>query len=121
MINRGVFAVPMAQQLTRVGSTFEREELNWECTTKGRTQLTQRLEKLVDKPYEIVAQNAGIRPATADRRPLIGIHPKFEPLGVFNGLGTKGVSLAPYWAKEFFNFLEVGRPLLPEVSINRYF
>jgi glycine/D-amino acid oxidase-like deaminating enzyme len=120
MVNRGVFALPI-DTIARIGSTFERKDLSWSCSGMGRSELEERLQRLIFKPYRVLAQNAGIRPATEDKRPFIGTHPKYEPLGVFNGLGTKGVSLAPYWAQEFFKFLELGLPLLPEVSINRYF
>jgi len=120
-VNRGIFALPMTDNTTRIGSTFNHHDLSWECTDEGRQELEAKLQKLIAYSYKVLGQNAGIRPATADRKPLIGLHPEFEPLGVFNGLGTKGISLAPYWAQEFFKFLELGRPLLQEVSINRYF
>jgi glycine/D-amino acid oxidase-like deaminating enzyme len=35
----------------------------------------------------------------------VGIHPVYAQLAVFNGLGTKGVSLAPYFAREFVKYL----------------
>jgi hypothetical protein len=41
-------------------------------------------------------------------------------LGVFNGLGSKGVSLAPYFAEQFVDFLVNKKELDPEVNINRF-
>ena len=63
---------------------------------------------------------AGIRPTVNDRRPLIGLHPEHRSLGVFNGLGTKGVMLAPFFAKQFAGFLEHALPLNKEVDIARF-
>jgi hypothetical protein len=41
-------------------------------------------------------------------------------LGIFNGLGTKGVLMAPLQAKEFVRFLLDGESLSPEASIQRF-
>ncbi|MDH3708335.1 MAG: FAD-dependent oxidoreductase, partial [Cyclobacteriaceae bacterium] len=121
ILNRGVFVLPVFENTAVVGATFEHRELNWNSSDKGRDELEHKLRTLTSIPYKVVAQKAGIRPATQDRRPFIGIHPRYEPLGVFNGLGTKGVSLAPYFAHEFSEFLELGTPLTNEVTISRYF
>ena len=121
IVNRGVFVLPVGGKKYKVGATFDNKEISLVPTVKAREQLIYKLEKLVSMPYRIKDHVAGIRPATADRRPFIGLHPKFEPLAVFNGLGTKGVSLAPFLAREFFEFFEQGRPLIPEVAITRHF
>jgi hypothetical protein len=51
----------------------------------------------------------------------VGLHPENPALGIFNGLGTKGVSLAPYFAHQFVEHLEEDKDLHREVHINRYF
>jgi len=119
--NRGVFILPVSNKHCRVGSTFDNQDLTSEITVRAKTQILQKLDKLINIPYQVTGHKAGIRPATLDRRPLIGLHPKYEPLGIFNGLGTKGVTLAPYFSKEFFQFLEREKPLNKDVTINRYF
>jgi glycine/D-amino acid oxidase-like deaminating enzyme len=47
--------------------------------------------------------------------------PKHPQVGVFNGLGTKGVSLAPYFAHQFAELLVNGSEIEEEVQIGRYF
>ena len=121
IINRGVFVLPYHGKYCKVGATFDNRNINWQTTEVAKQQLKQRLERLLRMPYKITKQIAGVRPASMDRRPLIGLHPEFEPLAVFNGLGTKGVSLAPYLIRQFYEFLEHGEPLNPEVTISRYF
>jgi len=39
---------------------------------------------------------------------------------VFNGLGTKGVMLAPYFADKMTNFILKGTALPEEVNISRF-
>jgi glycine/D-amino acid oxidase-like deaminating enzyme len=75
--------------------------------------------RLIKANFSIQQHEAGVRPATADRRPLLGLHPAFPCMGIFNGLGTKGVSIAPYFAAHFADLLLENKQLDQEVSISR--
>ena len=70
-------------------------------------------------PYEIVGHVAGVRPAVKDRRPLIGESPVKKNVFIFNGMGTKGALLAPYWAAHLASHLFDGQPVDSEVSLFR--
>ena len=121
IINRGIFILPIADGLCKVGATFDWKDRSLEATGKAMAELKGKLDNLVDFQYQLVKQIAGIRPATIDRRPFIGIHPKYEPLVIFNGLGTKGISLAPYFSKQLVDFLDQKKGLPKEVDISRFF
>ncbi len=56
-------------------------------------------------PQSNVDRKVGIRPCTLNRRPILEIHPKYPNMAMFNGLGTKGVSLAPYFSEKILNNL----------------
>jgi glycine oxidase len=43
-----------------------------------------------------------------------------DRLIIFNGLGTKGVSLAPYFSDILVRQLENGVPLTKEVDVTRF-
>ena len=115
--NRGVFVVPQAACHALVGATYTRQDLSWTPTAQARRALEARLRRTFSLAYTVQDQWAGIRPATFDRRPLIGLHPQYPQLGIFNGLGTKGVSLAPYFAQVFVEHLLSKAPLPPEVQL----
>jgi glycine oxidase len=117
IFNRGVYAVPTTW---KVGATYEFKDLTPMITEQGREELTEKLNELITFPYEIVNQEWGFRPTTPDRRPILGPHPEFPNAIVFNGLGTKGVSLAPYFSKVLTNWLENDTPINKEVDIQRY-
>jgi len=121
MVKQGVYLVPVNDKQCKVGATYERNPLNWEVTTKARQEITSTLDQWLQMPYQIINQEAGIRPATPDRRPFIGLHPEYPSLGIFNGLGSKGVSVAPYYSQHFYQFLECGEDLSAEVNINRHY
>ena len=61
-----------------------------------------------------------IRPTVADKRPLLGLHPTLPQLAIFNGLGTKGASLGPYFAEQMTNFLLDKQDLEHEANISRF-
>lgn len=120
VINKGVFILPLGDNTYKVGATYEWQDLSEHPTEKGKLYLIEKLQKVIQVPFEVIAHEAGVRPTVLDRRPLIGLHPEHESIGIFNGMGTKGVMLAPYFAKQFSNFLDTGKPLSDEVNCNRF-
>ena len=118
IVNRGVFMIPRRGAI-RVGSTYDNQDSSWQPTADGRSMIEDKLSKLYQGPYEVVRALAGIRPATFDRRPFLGLVKNQSGIGIFNGLGTKGVSLAPYFAPMMADFLLGKQEILPDVDVNR--
>ncbi len=121
IFNKGCFVTPPVDGTCRCGSTYDWRDSSCSPTEKARKEIMEKFEKLFKIDAEILDQKAGIRPATLDRRPFIGIHPEYESVGIFNGLGTKGVSLAPYFSDQFVGYLENSSNLDEEVDIKRYY
>ncbi len=119
--NKNCFIIPLGNGIFRVGSTYDRKDNTMEPTVEGRNQIISNLRQMTDLPFEVIGQSVGIRPGTMTRRPLIGQHPEIRSIFIFNGLGTKGVSLAPYFAHEFVTVLEGGNYLHDEVDIKKYY
>ncbi|MGV6860784.1 MAG: NAD(P)/FAD-dependent oxidoreductase [Putridiphycobacter sp.] len=120
IVNKNMFVMHIKDDLFKVGATY-----NWSLsepvTTKsGREELIEKLNQFANFEYEIVSHQAGIRPTVKDRRPLVGVHPKHDNLFVFNGLGTKGVMIAPYYGHQLLNFIKNQQPLDNEINITRY-
>ena len=120
IINQGVFVIPLEKNKFRLGATYKWDVLDFIPTEEGKNLLIEKYQKLMKPEMRILSQKAGVRPATKDRRPFLGMHPEIENIGIFNGLGSKGVSLAPFFAKQFVEFLVNGKELYPEVNINRF-
>ncbi|QOI97109.1 MAG: FAD-binding oxidoreductase [Flammeovirgaceae bacterium] len=115
--NRGVYVVP---GVWKAGATYNRFDGTPGITPDARKELTAALDLLVRFPYQIRNQLFGFRPTVPDRRPILGLHPEFNNLIVFNGLGTKGVSLAPYFSHHLVQWLENELALNNAVAIQRY-
>jgi glycine/D-amino acid oxidase-like deaminating enzyme len=120
IVNQGVFILPLGNNQIRIGATYTWHDLDWQTTDDGRAFLQQKVAEILRVPYKIIDQQAGIRPATKDRRPFVGIHPAYPAVGIFGGLGAKGVSLAPFLADEFARHLLFGQELNPEANIERH-
>ena len=120
IVNRGVFMIPR-NEMIRVGSSYDNQNLNWQPTAGGRSIIEDKLGKLYKGAYEVVRAFAGIRPATFDRRPYLGLLENQSGIGIFNGLGTKGVSLAPFFAPLMADFLLGEKVIPPAVDVNRGF
>ncbi|VAW27931.1 FAD-dependent cmnm(5)s(2)U34 oxidoreductase [hydrothermal vent metagenome] len=118
--NRGVFIMPRNGSHT-VGSNYNHKDLSWEKTEKARAEIEVKLQLLLLKEYKILDHKAGVRPSVSDRRPVLGSSSKNEQLIIFNGLGTKGVSLAPFFANQLANNLINGTEIEKEVNVNRFY
>jgi glycine oxidase len=118
--NAGFFILPLGKQLFRVGATYEWDELAPGPTEAGKNTLLEKFQAAYLGPFELVDHLGGIRPTVADRRPLLGFHPTQPRLGIFNGLGTKGVMIAPFFAKQWAAHLSGTGSIEDEVNIKRF-
>ena len=119
--NRGVYMVPGGVPGEwRVGSTYDFNDVSAGITAKGRMELEEKLNELILFPYTVLSQDWGVRPTTSDRRPILGRHPEYEHLAIFNGLGTKGVSLAPYFSDVLIRSMVNNSKVNKEVDVTRY-
>ena len=120
VLKASVFLIPLGDDLYIVGATYEWNDLSNDVTIKAKEELLNKLEKLINGPFKVVGQVAGIRPTVKDRRPLVGQHRTYKNMYVLNGLGTRGVMIGPYVAKQLYNFIEKGIPLEKDIDICRF-
>ncbi len=122
IVKSNVFIAPNVAKKGQyyVGATYNWQDKTNIPTDEARRHLTAKLQQLLHAPFDIVQQKAGIRPTVKDRRPLVGTHPLHPNLAVLNGMGTRGVILAPTMAKQLFNHLVFDLPLMKEVDIKRF-
>ncbi|HIP35438.1 MAG TPA: FAD-binding oxidoreductase [Crocinitomix sp.] len=120
IINKNMFIMHIKDDLYKIGATY-----NWSlktpvCTKEGKNELIDKLNQFANFEYSVVSQQAGIRPTVKDRRPLLGTHPENKRLHVFNGLGTKGVMIAPYYSEKLLKHIVNKEEIDKEINITRY-
>jgi len=120
LIKSTLFDLPLVEDIYKVGATFNWNDKTSNPSQEGRKELVDKLKKVIQTPYKIIDHSAGIRPTVKDRRPLVGIHSKHKQLAILNGLGTRGVMMAPSMGKQLYGFLEEGIGLDPEINCDRF-
>ena len=99
----------LGNELFRVGSTYEWQQLDNRPTSQGRDEITAKLREFLRLPFEVLEHQAAVRPIHRNQYPVLGLHPEHNQLGYFNGLGSKGTLHAPYFASQLTRQLG-GRP-----------
>lgn len=117
---QGMSLVPMGNDMFWLGSSFEWEYEHSEPTEVFRNNAVKQLARWLKLPYRIQHHIASVRAGSLERRPFVGLHPLHKAVGILGGLGTKGCSLAPYFAEQFAAHLLHNKSILPEVDVNRF-
>jgi glycine/D-amino acid oxidase-like deaminating enzyme len=120
LLNKDVFLLPLGKNIFRLGSTYDWDDLAGEPTESARAFLLSKLASFLNTKVEVIDHQAGVRPAIADRRPVAGLHPDYPQLAIFNGLGARGVMIAPWLGKQFLELLLHLKPLNEEIDLNRF-
>lgn len=120
LLNRKCFLLPVGNQKFRVGATYEWDTTDLATTDQARSEILDKLNTLVDAPFTFIDQQAGIRPTTPDRRPILGVHPDNEKMFIFNGLGTRGYLLAPWCARLMADCVVEGKEVPKEMDLMRW-
>lgn len=120
IFKRGINLVPWKENIFWAGSSYEWEYENDQPTNAFRERTEATLGHWLKNSYTVVDHRASLRPATLERRPFVGFHPQHSRLGIFNGMGTKGCSLAPYFASQLVQHIQHKTPLHPEADVKRF-
>jgi glycine oxidase len=120
ILNKSLYLLPLGKKLFRAGATNDWNELNNIPTGAAKEKLMRLIQSIITVPFEITGHQAAVRPTVKDRRPFLGTHPQLRQVHIFNGLGTKGVMVAPFFAHQLCEHLTVSGPIDDEVNIRRF-
>ena len=118
-ISKGIFFLKHIDHY-KIGATYNWEDLTPTPTEKAKNSLLEKFNTFSKFNVNIIHHLAGIRPTVKDRRPVIGFLSNKPQIGIFNGLGTKGVMIAPWLASHFLDHLKNNKPIDKEININRF-
>jgi len=116
VVKRRIFSVPWEKGQWWLGAANFWNYDHGQPTDLGQERIMSAYQQMYSGAVAPVIENyAAIKPTVRDRKPLLG---QVEPgLFVFNGMGTKGASLTPYFARHFVSHLRTGEPLRGEVDV----
>lgn len=120
IFKKGITLAPLGNDLFWTGSNYTWDFKDASPTEEFRKQTEAQLKYWLKIPFKVANHLAAIRPANVERRPFAGFHPVYKNIGMLNGMGTKGCSLAPYFARQLADQLLYQSPLHREADINRF-
>jgi glycine/D-amino acid oxidase-like deaminating enzyme len=115
-----VTIAPWYHNLWWIGSSYENDFDTPEPTEAFYNSTVASLQNILKIPFSIQDRLAGLRPAVIERRPFVGMHPNHPAIGIFDGMGTKGCSLAPYFAQQLTQNLLQGKPVDALADVQRF-
>jgi glycine oxidase len=98
MFKTEIMLAPVGEGLYWAGANYEWQPEHEQPTEAGKQFILNELHRTIKVPFEVVAHDAAIRPTVKSRRPLVQASEVLPNLYIFNGLGTKGTLLAPYFS-----------------------
>ena len=104
LLNWGNWLAPIAGK-TKLGSNYEWDNLSLDQSNQVKQDLLNSLYENTKLQAKVVEHKTGIRPTTRHRKPFIGRLSELENAYCFNGFGSKGCLLIPYYADLFSNAL----------------
>ena len=116
----GLSIVPWKDHLFWIGSSYEWKFDHTNPTAAFRQKVEAFLTNFLKIPYTIVDHIAADRPANMERRPFVGLHPVHSSVGLLNGMGTKGCSLAPFFANQLSHHLLTGSEIYADADVKRF-
>lgn len=120
IFKKGMMLTAIEENVFWIGSNYLWDFNDDQPTAQFRQQTETLLKNWLKVPFTIMDQKASIRPANVERRPFVGLHPVQKNVGILNGMGTKGCSLAPYFAKQMADHLLHKKEILAEADIKRF-
>lgn len=120
ILKKQITVIPYGNGLFWAGANYYWEFEDSTPTQQGLEFNTVELSAMLRPDFEIVEHRAAVRPVLKDRRPVMGWSTKQPQVGIFNGMGSKGALLTPYWAQHFAQHILHSTELDSTVNIKRF-
>lgn len=118
--HRKLRLVPRSDGLFWCGSNYKWNFEHLHPDEQWKENAVTELKLWLKIPFTVKDHIVAQRPTTAGQIPLVGTHPKHNPVAIFNGLGTRGFSAGPYWASAFADLLTGKINEIPTYDYTRF-
>lgn len=105
LYHKSLRLIPRQDGLFWCGSNYRWNFDNLQPDREWRQDAVKKLSYWLRLPFSIEAHQVAERPTTAGQQVFAGTHPEYEQVILFNGLGTRGFSIGPYWARRLGQWL----------------
>lgn len=94
----GCYLVPADEDTIKAGSTYLWNNDDEQLLQSGSDEIKKNVSNILADDYKIINHETAIRPTTKNRAVIAKRHPLHKNMFMLNGLGTKGVVQAPWYA-----------------------
>lgn len=115
LLNWGNWLTPFGDS-AKLGSNYQWDDLTLTPDNNRKNELLGSLDKNTNIKGEVIKHQVGIRPTTRQRKPFIGSLSNLTGAYCFNGFGSKGCLLIPYYADLFCQHLLNKTPLNKDLA-----
>ncbi|WP_459557549.1 tRNA 5-(aminomethyl)-2-thiouridylate-methyltransferase MnmM [Lacunimicrobium album] len=119
IVQHGVWLIRIQDDVYKVGSTYEHDDLSSTVTAEGRDAVLAKLNEILPREVELLRHEAGVRPVLLQQVARVGTHPADGRIGYLNGLGSKGSLQGPYLAEMMVEHLLHGKPIERRYDVRR--
>ncbi len=120
IVHKKIFLIPLTNGTYKAGATYVWDDLTNNSTKEGAAEIIYQVKRITDASFIIKEQVAGIRPAVADRRPVVGMHPCYSSVAILNGYGSRGLILNPYACNALINHILHRIPIISDIDVQRF-
>lgn len=121
IIKKKHFLFSLSKNRFYYGGTYGRLDNSEEIDPEFVEELENGLKAFYKNQYEIVKVKTAFRATVDDRRPILGTHPEYDNLKIFNGLGARGVLNGSYFSNVMCDYLQHKTELDPEIDLKRFY
>jgi len=93
--------IPLGNHLFWMGSNYQWQFEDLQPDLEWQKDCISELKSRLNIPFQLISHLVAERPTTAGQKIMMLQHEAYKNILFFNGLGTKGFTLGPYYAKEF--------------------
>ena len=120
IIKKKHFLFSLSDSRYYYGGTYDRFDQSEDIDPEFVEELESGLKAFYKNDYSITKVKTAFRATVDDRRPILGTHPEYKNLHIFNGLGARGVLNGTYFSKVMFDYLENKIELDPDIDVKRF-
>jgi glycine oxidase len=122
IISRGGWLIPQGGGRFRAGSNYRHQFTSETPGESGKAEVLEKLGRITSVAPRVVGHRAAVRPVIRRSQVFLGVHPAHRRVAFFNGLGSKGVLNAPWYAAQLAAHLLDGTPLPDDADLaNNHF
>ena len=122
IIQFGKWLLPLSDRTYKLGASWQWQPLDEKHSEKAASDMLDACHEYFPqlKDARILEKKVGIRPGTRDKQPFLGCHPDDSRLLIFNGFGSKGSLMIPWYSDRFVQYLTHAEDLPASADIDRY-